>query len=87
MNKGIERIDNLLKDNNLTAMEKKRILLGKTMILSALARKESRGAHFREDYPDADEAYRKTTVSRMGDGIEIYFRDIPERRESHEIQN
>ena len=87
LNKGIERIDNLLKDNNLTAMEKKRILLGKAMILSALAREESRGAHFREDYPEADEAYRKTTVSRMGDGIEIYFRDIPERRESHEIQN
>ncbi|MBR0104017.1 MAG: FAD-binding protein, partial [Firmicutes bacterium] len=87
LNKGIERIDNLLKDNNLTAMEKKRILLGKAMILSALAREESRGAHFREDYPETDEAYRKTTVSRMGDGIEIYFRDIPERRESHEIQN
>ena len=40
----------------LEAMELERLLgLAETILISALARQESRGAHFREDYPKRDD--------------------------------
>ena len=41
-------------------------MLGMAVLKSALARKESRGAHWREDYPKSnDNDYLKTTVARF----------------------
>jgi L-aspartate oxidase len=35
----------------------------------ALAREESRGGHFRSDFPQKDEQFQKHSVVRMGSGI------------------
>ncbi len=49
-------------------------LLGKAMLLCALERKESRGAHIRSDCPDEGEEYQKQTIAEFADGkIQIYF--------------
>lgn len=67
-------------DSATTEKEKNRLLLAKAMLLAALNRRESRGAHTRSDYPSADERYRKTTVVQYINGaITLSMRDIARR--------
>ena len=67
-----------------TEAEKNRLRVGKAILLSALSRKESRGAHSRTDHPERDdERFRKTTVAECkGDEVRIFFEEIPEPAES-----
>ena len=73
-----------LSAGTLTEEERRRLELGCAMLLSALARRESRGAHTRTDFPERDDAqYRKTTVAVMRNGTaQISFLPIPEGGEA-----
>ena len=85
IDRSLQAIDKCLTETRLTGAEKNRLLLGKAMLLSALARQESRGAHFRTDWPQRDDRhFQKTTVSVCTNGeIAVEFRAIPERRAAH----
>lgn len=66
----------------LIPRETARIRLAESILRSALERRESRGAHYREDFPEKDEDLRRTCVSRLrGGSVEISFRELPERRD------
>jgi succinate dehydrogenase / fumarate reductase flavoprotein subunit len=73
---GLERSKGQL-ENALNAVEKVSVpnevrLFSRAITLSALNRTESRGSHFRSDYPDCDPAMRKSSVVRTCNG-EIRF--------------
>ncbi|MBR1471485.1 MAG: FAD-binding protein [Lachnospiraceae bacterium] len=60
-----------------------RLLLAEAMLQSALARKESRGAHYVSDAPDRAEQMRKITTARYdGRAVEIGFAEVPPLREA-----
>ena len=62
-----------------TAMELKHMLtVAKAIALSAKERKESRGGHFREDYPDKSTEFSKVNVTLKKDGTgNIEVRQVP----------
>lgn len=81
LKEGIRRLDAVLSRGGWNEKERGRILLAKAMVSSADFRKESRGAHYRSDYPQPQEAYRKTQLSSFEDGrVIVRQRDIPEKR-------
>ena len=87
INKALSALDKLTEIKDLNAADRARIMLGRGMLMSALERRESRGAHYREDYPEADETMRKKSLSYVEDNkLFTQFCDIPERRAANEDQ-
>ena len=78
---GIYRLESQLKEalenlNNIKTNDnyyKTLILLAKACLMSAINRKESRGAHQRIDYPDRDEDFEKISCVKYDGEINVSF--------------
>jgi succinate dehydrogenase / fumarate reductase flavoprotein subunit len=59
MNRALSQIEELIQENCGNEANLRRLNLAKMMLLSAIERKESRGAHYRSDYPNRDEIFKR----------------------------
>ena len=81
LQKALEELKSLAQEQTCNRRELDRLALAEAMLRSALERRESRGAHYREDYPERDEALRQTLAAKCTDGsVHLRFQPIPERR-------
>lgn len=79
MRQALQRLHELRNSREYSVRMRNRFILAEAMLLAADARKESRGAHYRSDFPQADPSFRKTTVAVCENGgVQIRFRDLPE---------
>ena len=63
----------------LEALELESLLhLAETIVVSAVAREESRGAHYREDFPERDDAQwlKHTLVQKTANGPRLFYKPV-----------
>ena len=81
MQKALDQVLSLQKQTGRCLRDRNRLTLAEAMLRSALSRQESRGAHYRSDYPEKDEQYRQTTVAeKKEESVQISHRPLPQRR-------
>ena len=82
---GADRISEKLSDISsfntdlMEAIELESLLnLAKGILMSAINREESRGAHFREDYPERDDEHwlRHTLIQKTENGERIFYKPV-----------
>ena len=71
INELADELDGLSEDSKEYYIEaaKRLITVARLIIVPALMRKESRGGHYREDYPCSDESYAVHSVQRIGQSV------------------
>jgi succinate dehydrogenase / fumarate reductase flavoprotein subunit len=70
MRSALDEIKALISEHLEDTWELPRLFLAEAMLSCALARKESRGAHYRSDFPERDENYQKYMRAQYGAGRE-----------------
>ncbi len=66
---GIQKVLNFISESmnkNNSLVLRNRLLVGKILALAILEREESRGTHYREDYPEIDQSWNKRIVLHKG---------------------
>ena len=66
LKQSLEELDKLLDEDNTIYVN-----FAKAIVMSALNRKESRGAHYRSDYSESSASYKKQTIVKFDKEIKV----------------
>jgi succinate dehydrogenase / fumarate reductase flavoprotein subunit len=81
----IEEIETLQKVKDMSVIMRDKMLLGLAMLKSALCRKESRGSHYRRDFPHTNIIYHKVSTAYFnGANIVMGFQAVSQLKEDHD---
>ena len=72
----LKQITVLMEKEDWDQDEKNRMHFARAILESALYRKESRGAHYRSDYPETSDEYIGSTIADFKDDVVISFRKV-----------
>lgn len=80
---GLSEIRRLMEiSNNSKSVTYCRLLLAEAFLLSAVSRRESRGAHYVSEYPETEDDFRKISIAHStGEDVSIRFAEIPGLRD------
>ena len=59
----LEKTEKIKNERELSVRERNRLYAAEAMLRCADLRKESRGAHYREDFPQTDDTYKGKTMA------------------------
>jgi L-aspartate oxidase len=65
LKEAVARIEELSAEFGETSALRNLLVVGRLIAEAALARRESRGSHYRSDYPQTDEAFAKRSFTRL----------------------
>ena len=84
LDNALERLDRLFAERGYNDRENARFAVARAMLMSAKERRESRGAHYREDFPERDDSFKKATIAQYKNGkVSITFKALDERGEEN----
>ena len=69
------KLSKMRENMSLSKGETARLTLAEAMLLSAKVRRESRGAHFRSDYPERNDDYKKLTEAEWKGELNVTFKE------------
>ena len=74
MEESLSRLQEMQDEGKWNKREIERLEFARAILMSAIYRQESRGAHYRSDFPETKDEFKGMTTASYDEGVQIGFR-------------